>query len=83
MGKTVLWGAGVELWFRSGDGVGRCRGELGTAINSVGLSPYPPYRSSFSPSFLSVVRLLFPFPICHVGIRVSLLRHIEDVSYMI
>jgi len=34
-------------------------------------------------SFPFVIRLLFLFSICHVGIRVSLLRHVGKVAYMI
>ena len=33
--------------------------------------------------FPFVISVLFSFLVCHVGIRVSLLRHIEDVAYMI
>ena len=33
--------------------------------------------------FPFVISVLFPFPICHVGTRISLLRHIRDVAYMI
>ena len=49
----------------------------------VGLSSYPPYRGSLHLLFPFVIKLLFCFSICHVGIWVSLLRHMRKVAYMI